>query len=108
MKLLRNAHACQKCVTAVSLSPSEEGAAAYVAGWLEKKRQEDLVILNDEPLITGNITEFIEEVSRGYLTVPHACTYEIVRIGLSFMTHARFYTPSVVMTTVMKMKLSEI
>lgn len=79
----------EKCVTAISLSTTEMSAAAYVAGWLEKKGADELFFSDDEPLLTGEIQHFIEEVSRGGLTVPHSCTYELVRIGLCFTNHAK-------------------
>lgn len=84
-----DASSIEKCVTAVSLSASEESAVAYVAGWLEKKVGKQLVFSDDEPQLTGDVKNFIEEVSRGNLTVPHACTYEMVRIGLSFTKYAK-------------------
>ena len=69
----------------MSLSETEENSAAYVAGWLEKKCEGELVYPDDEPKLTNEAKDFIEEVSRGYLTVPHECTYQLVKIGLCFV-----------------------
>ena len=68
----------------LQLTSPEESAAAYVAGWLERKC-EDLFFAEDEPFLEGGAKEFIEEVSRGSLKVPHANTYELVRHSLCFM-----------------------
>ena len=69
----------------MSLSETEESSPAYVAGWLEKKCEDELVYADDEPKLTNEAKDFIEEVSRGYLTVPHECTYQLVRNGLCFV-----------------------
>ena len=53
-------------------------------GW-RKKCEDELIYNEDEPLLTNEAKDFIEEVSRGYLTVPHLCTYELVRTGLCFV-----------------------
>ena len=71
------------------LTVMEEYSSAYVAGWLEKKC-EDLVFGDEEPLVPDKAKVFIEEVSRGGLVVPHMCTYEFVRSGLSFVKTLRY------------------
>ena len=68
----------------VSLSPTELNACAYVAGWLEIKCKDDLSFPEDEPLLGDGAKSFIDEVSRGALTVPHACTFDFVKCALSF------------------------
>ena len=73
------------CSTEVQLTDNEECSAAYVAGWLEKKCTENLGFTEDDELVGGEVRDFIEEVSRGKLTVPHTSTYEIVRLGLNFV-----------------------
>jgi len=73
----------------VPLSGPEESAAAYVAGWLEKKCADDLVFDEDEAILDSEAKNFIEEVSRGFLTVPHMNTYELVRAGLCFMNRSK-------------------
>ena len=52
------------------LSEMEEIFCAYVAGWLESKCK-DLDISDTEWEVSGKPLEFIEEVSRGSLTIPH-------------------------------------
>ena len=84
-----DATAIENCISDVNLSASEENAVAYVAGWLEKKCQKELDFSEDEPLLTSEVKDFIEEVSRGSLTVPHLCTYEFVRTGLCYVKKAK-------------------
>ena len=69
----------------MSLTNTEESAVAYVAGWLEKKCQDEVVFTEEEVVLMEEAKSFIEEVSRGYLTVPHTSTYELVRAGLCFI-----------------------
>lgn len=80
-----DATSIETCIHDVTLSGTEESAAAYVAGWLEKKCEDELIYTEDEPLLTSEAKDFIEEVSSGYLTVPHLNTYELVRAGLCFV-----------------------
>ena len=92
-----NAHTCVGPITAedassieesisdVSLSCHEERSVAYVAGWLETKCEGELTFSEDEPLLTSEMKDFIEEVSRGSLRIPHMCTHELVRTGLCFV-----------------------
>ena len=54
----------------------EEMSCAYVAGWLESKCK-DLDISDTEWEVSGKPFEFIEEVSRGSLTIPHVVTFEL-------------------------------
>lgn len=70
----------------VTLTTSEESSAAYVAGWLERKCEDQIKFDDEEPLVQSEVRDFIEEVSRGSLKVPHECTYELVRFGLTFVT----------------------
>ena len=74
----------EACLSEVDLSDLEEYSVAYVAGWLEMKCS-DLVFPEDEPLISSQVINFIEEVSRGALKIPHGCTYELVSTGLRYM-----------------------
>ena len=69
------------------MSVNEESSAAYVAGWLES--QSDLKFPDEEPVVDDEVGEFIRNVSRGPLKIPHECTYQLVRIGLSFVKQAR-------------------
>ena len=75
------ASAIESCMNDVTLSPTEECAAAYVAGWLEKKC-DDVTFSDEQQLIDNEGVYFISEVSKGYLTIPHRCTYEFVTAGL--------------------------
>lgn len=77
------------CIAEVTLTASEESSAAYVAGWLESKCEEELGFTDEEPLVTSEAKDFIHEVSRGKFKTPHSCTFELVRIGLSFVKKAR-------------------
>ena len=79
-----DAAAIEACVSDITLTQMEEYSSAYVAGWLERKC-EDLNISEDEPLISGEPLAFICQVSRGFLNIPHVCTFELVRSGLQFM-----------------------
>lgn len=79
----------ETCISDVTLSDMEESAVAYVAGWLESKCNDELNFDEDEPLLASEAKAFIEEVSRGGLTVPHTSTYELVRIGLCFVTKSK-------------------
>jgi hypothetical protein len=72
----------------VTLTINEESSAAYVAGWLERKCEGELKFENEEPLVDSDVKDFILEVSRGSLKVPHECTYELVRFGLTFVKNA--------------------
>ena len=83
-----DAVAIEKCITDVMLSGEEELSCAYVAGWLEFKCT-DLDFTEEEPHISGQPCEFILEVSRGGLTIPHVVTYEFVRSGLQFIKYAK-------------------
>lgn len=78
----------EACVSAVKLTDMEEYSTAYVAGWLEMKC-DDLCFSVDEPLVSGEVIGFIQEVSRGYLTIPHVCTVQLVNTGLRFMKMSR-------------------
>ena len=86
-----DATAIENCISEVTLSAMEEYSVAYVAGWLEKQCN-DLFFSEDEPLLSSGAKCFIEEVSRGYLTVPHVCTYELVGIGLRFVKMSKHQT----------------
>ena len=67
------------------LSGTAECTAAYVRGQLEKKCEDELIYTEDKPLLTSEAKDFIEEVSRGYLTVSHLCKNKVARIGLYFV-----------------------
>jgi len=86
---VEDALSIEKCISDVSLSINEERSVAYVAGWLQKKCEQDLNFHEDEPLLSKEIIDFTEEVSRGSLRIPHLCTYELVRAGLCFVMKAR-------------------
>ena len=75
--------------TEPSLSVQEVSSAAYVAGWLEMKCTEHLNFTEEDELVQTEVSAFIEEVSRGSLTIPHQTTFDLVRCGLAFMTKAR-------------------
>ena len=83
-----DAAAIEACVSDVTLTQMEEYSSAYVAGWLEKKC-DDLCFSDDEPLISDTPLDFITQVSKGFLTTPHVCTFELVRTGLRFMNMAK-------------------
>jgi len=86
---LEDAASMELCTTEIALTASEESSSAYVAGWLESKCGEELCFTDEEPLVTSEAKDFIHEVSRGKFKTPHACTFELVRIGLSFVKTAR-------------------
>ena len=55
----------------MSLLVTLESSAAYVAAWLEKKCEDELVYAYDEPILTNEAEKIIEEVLKGYFTFPH-------------------------------------
>jgi hypothetical protein len=87
--VLEDAASIESCTAEVSLTANEESSAAYVAGWLESKCADDLDFTDEEPLVTSEVKDFIETVSRGSLKIPHVCTFELVRLGLCFVKKAR-------------------
>ena len=79
-------------IIALQLSPTPTATMtswAFVAGWLEFKCVEVLKFEADEPLVTSEVAAFIHEVSRGQFKTPHACTFELVRLGLAFLNKVR-------------------
>ena len=82
-----DAASMEMCTADMALTPSEESSVAYVAGWLESKC--DVIFTDEEPLVTTEAMDFIHAVSRGKFKTPHACTFELVRIGLCFVKKAR-------------------
>ena len=87
--VLEDAVVMEMCSSDIELTNCEESSAAYVAGWLEKKCANELIFNEDEPVVEGEVKDFIETVSRGKLVVPHVCTYELVRLGHYFVKSAR-------------------
>ena len=57
--------------TEPSLSIHEESSAAYVAGWLEKKCEENLTFNEENELVSTEISAYISKVSRGSLKTLH-------------------------------------
>lgn len=86
---LEDATFIESSTTEVTLTVSEECSVAYVAGWLEMKCRDIVTFDDEEPLVTSHVTDFIQTVSRGSLTTPHVCTFELVRCGLCFVKKAR-------------------
>ena len=86
--VIDDASAMEESVSSITLSSSEKSSCAYVAGWLEGKCEE-LLFTDDDPLVTSEVKNFIEEVSRGCLKIPHECTYQLVELGLCFVKKAR-------------------
>ena len=72
----------------VALTSSEEYAAAYVAGWIERKCA-GMEFCEEDLILESSKACFIEEVSRGSLVIPHTSTFEIVRAGLRFSKGSR-------------------
>ena len=66
----------------------EEMSCAYVAGWLESKCK-DLNVSDTDLEVSGKPLEFIEEVSRGSLTIPYVVTFEFVKAGLRYMKNEK-------------------
>ena len=71
-----DAAAIVACLREEGLSEMEEIFCAYAAGWLESKCK-DLDISDTEWEVSDKPFEFIEEVSRGFLTIPHVVTFEL-------------------------------
>ena len=76
--VIDDASAMEESVSSITLSSSEKSSCAYVTGWLEGKCDE-LVFTDDDPLVTSNVKNFVEEVSRGCLKIPHECTWALFR-----------------------------
>jgi len=57
-------------------------------GWREKCEQ-NLAFDDEEPLVPTEVSDFIEEVSRGSLKIPHQSTHDLMRYGLCFVNKAR-------------------
>ncbi|XP_070196711.1 uncharacterized protein [Littorina saxatilis] len=89
--MLEDAASIDKYTAEVTLTVNEESSASYVAGWLESKCGGDLAFSDEEPLVTSEVKDFVETVSRGSLTIPHVSTFELVhvRLGLCFVKKAR-------------------
>ena len=81
--------AIESSISDVTLTANEESCCAYVAGWLERKCIDDITFSDDEPFVSTEVKNFLEEVSRGSLKTPHMSTYELTRIGLSFVKKAK-------------------
>lgn len=83
----------EECTAGVTLTSDEESSSAYVAGWLESKCVKDghqhFLGEDEEPLVESEVKDFIIEVSRGKLTVPHASTFHLVRLGHFFVKKTR-------------------
>ncbi len=84
----KDAAAIETCLLEEGLSETEELSCAYVAGWLESKCK-DLIIPEDEEKISGRPLEFIAEVSRESLTIPHVVTFDFVKSGLRFVNNSK-------------------
>ncbi len=84
----KNVHFDDACImeglSDVKLTGFEEYSAGYVAGWLETKCQ-DLEFEEEDQVVDDEAKDFIVEVSRGKLTIPHKSTVDLVRAGLCFM-----------------------
>lgn len=85
--IAEDADVMENCISGLTLTVNEESSCAYVAGWLETKC--DLTFDEEEPVVTSEVKDFIETVSRGSLTIPHDCTFRLVRLGLCFVKQAR-------------------
>lgn len=86
---LEDAASIERCTGDVTLTVSEESSAAYVAGWLESKCAGDLAFDDEEPFVASEVKDFVDTVSRGSLHIPHVATFDLVRLGLSFLKKAR-------------------
>lgn len=86
---VNDAASIENSISEVTLTNNEKSCCAYVAGWLESKCSEDLGFSEEEPLVNSDVNNFIQEVSRGSLTVPHECTYHLVEVGLCFVKKAQ-------------------
>ena len=65
----------------------EEFASGYVAGWLENKC-DYLEFDCDDSVLHSQASDFIIEVSRGGLTVPHTSTFTFVKLGVAYLNKA--------------------
>ena len=87
--VIEDAVTIQHCLAGVILTSNEASSEAYVASWLESKCVGELEFTDEEPFVTSEVKAFIETVSRGKLLIPHSCTFQLVRLGLSFLKGAR-------------------
>ena len=82
--VLSNDACIMETLSNVELTGFEDYSAGYVAGWLETKCQ-DLEFEEDDQIKADEAKDFIVEVSRGKLTIPHSSTVDLVRAGLSYL-----------------------
>jgi hypothetical protein len=71
-------------LSGVNLTAFEEYAVPYVSGWLETKC-EDVEFCEEDPEISSPAKDFVVELSRGKLKIPHTSTYDFLRAGLAFL-----------------------
>ena len=66
-----DAAAIERCVSDVTLSNTEVNSAAYVAGWLERKCQDDLSFAEDEficvEVVKNSLRKCIEEHLKSHM-----------------------------------------
>ena len=66
-----DASSIEKILSDTPVSPNEGRASAYVAGWLEFECRQELSFGKDDQLLDTTMKDFIEETSRGSLSVHH-------------------------------------
>lgn len=76
-------------VWTTDLSQLEMYSVTYVAGWLETRCGE-LTFTDEQPLLVSKDTEFLQQLSRGGLTVPHVCTCDFVSAGLRYLKQRKY------------------
>lgn len=67
------------------LSSEEIHSCVYVAGWLEFKAGDDIQFADDDVLVHQKFRQFVDEVSRGKLKIPHESTFMLIQTGLQFV-----------------------
>ena len=72
----------------MSLNDDEYYAVAYVAGWIEAKTTQ-LEFTDEDVLIEGKPKEFVIDLSRGKLSVPHVSSFEFLKAGLCYLKSCR-------------------
>ena len=82
--VIGDASAMEESVSSITLSSSGKvRELIWLAGWLEGKCDE-LAFTDDDPLVTSEVKNFIQKVSRGCVKILHERTYQLVELGLCF------------------------
>ena len=86
---LEDAAFIERCTIDMTLTVNNCAVRPMWRGGLRWSMRSMCFFSAEEPLVTSDVKDFIEAVSRGTLTTPHMCTFDLVRCGLCFIKEAR-------------------